>query len=305
MNKEARLDIRIENPDLLVMAGSRLYGTDTPTSDHDYRGFCIPPLEYIVGLNNFESKVIRCPDTVIYSITKFFQLLIKGDPIIYETLFVPERNIINRTEFGGTLLRNKSLFACKIFARRMIGYAESEWRKVTGVQLSPVVRIPTEDSIVEDIRQVFLPDKETMDHVLSILFANHPKIIKPATGKLGEKRKAQIENYGYCTSSASHTIRLLEQLKELMDTGRMTFPRPNAEYLLAIKIGKVPFVDVEKKYIECLADAQDAESGTELPPKPPINKIHKLYNEIISCALKEDQWLSKYYSDYANSWRSF
>jgi predicted nucleotidyltransferase len=78
------LQDKLDNPDLLVIAGSRLYGTNTPESDTDFRGFVTPPFEYLVGLNNFKHQIIREPDTVIYSITRFFQLLITGDPTTYE-----------------------------------------------------------------------------------------------------------------------------------------------------------------------------------------------------------------------------
>ena len=121
MNQEMSLSHSIDNPDFLVMAGSRLYGTQTPESDYDYRGFVVPPFEYLVGLARFDHKVMLKPDdTVIYSIKRFFELLISGNPTCYEILFAPERNIIERTDVGGTVLRSRSLFACKKFARRII-----------------------------------------------------------------------------------------------------------------------------------------------------------------------------------------
>jgi len=299
MNKEAELTRSIDNPDFLVMAGSRLYGTKTQESDHDYRGFTIPPFEYLAGLARFEQKVIREPDIVIYSLKRFFELLISGDPLCYEILFAPEPNIIERTDVGGTVLRNRSLFACKQFARRIGGYAESEWRKVTGTQLVPIKRTSNEDTVVENIRQVFHPGKESMDEIIRLLFMNHQMETRKTNRKLGAKRKKQIKLHGYCTSSACHTIRLLDQLKELMDTGNITFPCPRAELLLSIKQGELNLDEVSTLYEYAKLDANNAEKGSDLPDKPPVNQIHTLYNEIIADAVLSNPRAIIYKDRYA------
>ena len=44
---------------LLTRTGSHAYGTNTPESDEDYRGVCIPPPEYYLGLksiNEYNTK---------------------------------------------------------------------------------------------------------------------------------------------------------------------------------------------------------------------------------------------------------
>ena len=302
MTKERELDNKLNKPDFLVIAGSRMYGTDTVESDYDYRGFVVPPFEYLSGLSNFEHHIIRQPDTVIYSLKRFFELLILGDPTAYEILFAPEVNIIERSDVGGTILRNRELFACKRFARRISGYAQSEWRKVTGTQIVPIKRTPNEDEIVEDIRQVFHPRREEMDEIIRLLFLKHPREIRSARRKLGAKRKAQIEYYGYCTSSACHAIRLLGQLIELMNTGKLTFPRPNAVVLKSIKLGRLSLEKVSDIYHAILAESMDAESHTCLPDNAPIKRIKTLYNEIIAHALRTDYRVKIYEDSYIDRW---
>lgn len=51
MNPDKWLELRTI---YVVEAGSRAYGTNTPESDYDYRGACIPPKSYFFGLDNFE-----------------------------------------------------------------------------------------------------------------------------------------------------------------------------------------------------------------------------------------------------------
>lgn len=301
-NQEKELDQALDNPDLLMVAGSRLYGTSTPESDYDYRGFVVPPFEYLAGLGRFKHRVIREPDTIIYSLQRFIELLIAGDPLCYEILFAPEANIIERTDIGGVLLRNRELFACNRFARRISGYAQSEWRKVTGTQLVPVNRTSDEDEIVEDIRAVFHPPKEEMDEVLRLLFLQHPRETRPARRKLGAKRKAQIERYGYCTSSACHTIRLLGQLRELMQTGKLTFPRPQAKRLSMIKQGALSFERVSELYEEAKARADQAMENTILPDQPPIKQIRDMYHEIVAHSIRCDQRFVDYATRYTERW---
>jgi len=303
VTQERELEDKLEKPDLMILSGSRLYGTATHTSDYDYRGFTVPPFEYLAGLSNFEHRVIREPsDTVIYSIKRFFQLLISGDPVAYEILFAPETNIIERSDIGGVILRNRSLFACQRFARRIGGYSQSEWRKVTGTQLVPVARTPNEAEVIEDIRQMFRPQKEEMDEIIRLLFLQHPRETRPARRKLGAKRKAQIERHGYCTSSACHTIRLLSQLVELMDTGVMKFPCMNAELLLSIKQGKLSLGEVVTIYEELLNTAFQAGERTNLRQNPPVNKIKTIYNEIIAHTIITDERVKKYAERYVDTW---
>jgi hypothetical protein len=305
MRKENELTYCLDNPDLLIMAGSRLYGTNVEQSDYDYRGFIIPPFEYLIGLGKFEHHIIKIPDTVIYSLKRFFELLMLGDPTVYEILFAPESNIIERNNTGGTILHNRELFACKRFARRIGGYAQSEWRKVTGTQLVPIKRTSSEDEIIEDIRKVFHPQKEEMDEIVRLLLLQHPRETRPARRKLGAKRKAQIERYGYCTSSACHTIRLLGQLKELMDTGRLTFPRPDADMLSMIKNGELSLEEVSKIYEDSQNKATEAEKHTDLPDNAPINKIQDLYNGIIANTLLTNQRIKRLANTHSQRWEKW
>lgn len=302
MTQEDKLINAIDNPDFLVQAGSRLYGTNTPESDYDYRGFVVPPFEYLIGLDNFNHHITMEPDTVIYSIRRFFQLLILGDPVVYEILFAPDANIVERSSIGGVVLRSRKLFACKRFARRIGGYAQSEWRKVTGTQLVPIKRTSNEDEVVEDIRQVFHPQKEEMDEIIRLLFLKHDRETRQARRKLGAKRKDQIERHGYCTSSACHTIRLLGQLRELMQTGHITFPRPEAKRLSMIKRGELSFERVHEIYNDLQPKVARATEETRLPENAPIKHIRTLYHEIMAHSILTDRRADDYSKSYVDRW---
>ncbi len=62
-------------------------------------------------------------------------------------------------------------------------------------------------------------------------------------------RVADFEGEGVDWKALSHAIRITEQVLELSETGKLTFPRPNADFLLAVKKGKVPLEEANA-YLE-------------------------------------------------------
>ena len=180
------------------------------------------------------------------------------------------------------------LFASKRFYRRIMGYAESEWRKVKGVTLVPIKRTPTEDDVVSDIRNIFHPDRPEMDEVIRLLYLKHDRKEVSSSRKLGEKRKGQIERFGFCVSSASQSISLLGELVEFLRTGQITFPRQNADLLRDIKHGKVQYEHCERIWGEEKDAANDAMDRTKLPEQPDNKAIDELYNSILLDAITDD-----------------
>ena len=176
---------------------------------------------------------------------------------------------------------------------RVIGYSYSEWRKAFGQKLEIDKRTKTEDDVINDIRNLFAPDKEDMDEVIKILFSKHPRKIVAATRKLGAKRKEQMEKYGYCVSSATHSIRLLGQLYEILTEGKMTFPRPNADILKEIRTGKMSKDELEDIYNDILRQVEEAKLSTDLRLKPDENFVWDTYRNIIVDFFKDDEYCKK------------
>lgn len=68
------------------------------------------------------------------------------------------------------------------------------------------------------------------------------KKMKEATGKVGEKRRNYVKKFGYDIKFASHAIRLMHQLIELVDEGRVVYPIPEGpvrSVIMEIKLGKM------------------------------------------------------------------
>lgn len=98
-----------------------------------------------------------------------------------------------------------------------------------------------------------------------------------------------IDSYGDRTNAAaekdvdfkslSHAIRVYEQSIELLDTGKIVFPRPNVEYLLSVKHGKEELESVKERLKQL---------DQEVQTKIETSTIRKRTPELEAAA---DQWL--------------
>ena len=276
------------NSDLLVLSGSRLYGMSNSLSDHDYRGVILPPYEYLLNIKKFE--VIEFEDDYkVFSLKRFLKLVIKGDPSNTELLFSNKENIIKCSEIGKQILSLKEDLISNTVFGRIMGYSVGEWRKAMGTKAVIEKRTQTEDDLVNDIRNIFHPNKENMDNIIKILYSNRKLKIVPSMSGLGIKRKKDIEEYGFCRKSAAHSIRLVTQLTELLLTGNIIFPRPNAGLLLDIRNGKYSKEELEEIYNEVDNKAKEARNNSILPDKPNEKKIWKEYKNIVVNFLRNDK----------------
>lgn len=103
--------------------------------------------------------------------------------------------------------------------------------------------------------------------------------MKRLFGEKGQKnvhRAADEEKYGYDTKYAMHVIRLYGEAKELMETGRITLPRPNKDLLIDIRAGKYKLSDIRTMGRELEVEALQASDRSPLPAmtnRPAISKI--------------------------------
>ncbi len=119
---------------LKVYAGSYSYGTNVKDSDEDFRGVCIPPANYLLGLDKFEQKETKEPDSVIYSLHKFVSLALNNNPNILDSLFVQKNHIIFINEYGKELRDLRYDFLCKKVYKTYGGYAYSQLKKMVHVE---------------------------------------------------------------------------------------------------------------------------------------------------------------------------
>ena len=129
--------------------GSMAYGVSKDNSDIDLYAVTIPPKKevfphldgYIDGFGakpkKFEvfqkHRVIDGKqnfDITIYSIIKYFNLILDNNPNMIDSLFVPMSCITYSNQIGEILRANKELFLHKGCYKKFIGYAFSQFRKI-------------------------------------------------------------------------------------------------------------------------------------------------------------------------------
>jgi hypothetical protein len=119
-------------PLLIVIRGSHAYGTSLPTSDIDYAGVYIQPLEDILGFGYKEQINDDKNDTVIYEIKRFLELVQSNNPNILELLNSPEDCILYKDPVFDEILKHKSDFITKVCAKSFAGYAIQQIKKAKG-----------------------------------------------------------------------------------------------------------------------------------------------------------------------------
>jgi len=138
-----------------VIMGSVAYGVSNDSSDMDVYGFAIPPKDFVFpqlrgeipGFDDFSVKFEQYQqhhiidasalggkgreyDFTIYSIVKYFRLLMDNNPNIIDSLFVPENCVLHCTEIGDMLRQNRQLFLHKGCWAKFKGYAYGQMHKI-------------------------------------------------------------------------------------------------------------------------------------------------------------------------------
>lgn len=126
---------------LLALTGSRLYGIDNPESDYDYKGICIPPVQYFFGDSTFDQldsfvdpdclyPVITNTDSQIYNLKKYVHLALLNNPNILELLWVAPEHYVVRTGLADRLIALRELFLSTKVFYSFSGYAYAQIKKV-------------------------------------------------------------------------------------------------------------------------------------------------------------------------------
>jgi hypothetical protein len=95
----------------------------------------------------------------------------------------------------------------------------------------------------------------------------------------GHRALAAEKNEGIDWKAVSHAVRIARQAIELLETGAVVFPRPDAAELVAIKTGQRPYREVADE-IDALLPAVEAAAGrSTLPDKPDLEWIDAFVSE--------------------------
>lgn len=321
-------------PILRIQHGSHLYGTNTPTSDLDYKGVFLPAGRDILlqrvpkvidkGTGDQHSKNTKDDvDDQSYPLQKFLKMVTAGDTVGTELLFAPPSAIVLIEPEFELIRENKHLLLnkqCKGF----VGYCQRQAAKygIKGsrmaacrdlvVLLDHAVRergttaklVEIEDQLLqfcathEFSEIVNIPSQAGKDifHIdvvdRKVPYTNSIKnaldIFSKVYQNYGERARAAMDNEGIDWKAISHAIRVAGQAKELLLTGHITFPRPDASSLLAIKRGEFHYNEVEPVLEQMVEEVDEAARMSPLPAESDQAAIDELVLELHHLQLVQD-----------------
>lgn len=257
------------------------------------------------GEKNFTGEV----DEESYSLQRFLQLAAEGQTVSLDVLFAPEWAMVDEpgwewreiTENRDKLITKKS--------KAFIGYCYQQSAKygVKGSRVSAAREALAllESAIAAHGTQAKLAMIER-DMAKAVLLNEHMKIQfianptgtelphwevcgrkMPYTIRLGAAREiAQrlVDEYGQRALQAernegidwkalSHAVRVGRQAIELLNTGYVTFPLPDAAHILDIKLGRITYQEVAGEIEGLLELVESAAAASKLPDKPDLQWI--------------------------------
>jgi hypothetical protein len=234
-----------------TVAGSHLYGTNTPDSDVDERGVFLAPERYWLGfLDRVEQFEDKKQDKVLYDFRKFLKLTLDCNPNMVELLFVPEDKWLNSSYEWLHILENRDAFLSKKAKYTFSGYAHSQLNRLKNHKRWLGGFVPTD----KNEREAWELWKKNRN----------------------PKRFALEEKFGYDTKHASHLVRLMYEGQELLLSGFLTFPRPEADLLVRVREGLWSYDELMEKVGEFDKDFEKWYDESPLPHSPDRERVNNL-----------------------------
>lgn len=256
---------------LLVLGGSKAYGTDIETSDTDIRGVAVQTKEDILLGKDFEQVVDTDTDTVIYSLPKMLRLLREQNPNILEILFVRPEHVLFADRYGKMLLENRERLLTKNIFKTCGGYAREQLRRLDNKTARELSQEMQEAHILNSIKsardsfpkQYFSFDSDSINLYLDdavkeggldkeifmdVTLSHYPlrdylgmwnamnSILKDYN-KAGKRARSAYAR-GAINKHAMHLTRLLLLAERALRTGRFcTYMKEDHDLLMAIRRG--------------------------------------------------------------------
>lgn len=190
-----------DNTVYLTLMGSQAYGCATEDSDFDVYGFAMPPktlvFPHLAGeipgfgrqlkrFEQFSGEHLMDPDAAggkgreydvsIYSIVRYFQLVMEGNPNMVDSIFTHRTCVLHSTAIAEMVREKRKLFLSKKCWHTFRGYAFAQLGKMSS---------------------------------------------KNPVGK----RVAIREKYGYDVKFASHLVRLIQEVEQILAEGDIDLQR--------------------------------------------------------------------------------
>jgi len=296
-------------------SGSKLVGTNTKNSDTDYFGIFIPTkisillkedISVFTNNNNNKKNSKDDIDITIYSIHRFFNLLLKSETNAIDLLFSMFNNnniIMSNNKFLNLLKENYKYFLNKNM-KSFIGYSlnhtkkfgiKGERYKELSVFIKLIETIKTEKLSFKFIKSliktrnfnyikfnkseeyIFILGKQFSENIKTEYFKERLNILFKQFGD--RTKKASLSDTDF--KSLYHTLRIAYQAEELLLSNFIYFPSKKKDKLKEVKEGKISAEIIITEVEEILKRVDKLIITSKLPEFGNKNKTDKLLLELI------------------------
>jgi hypothetical protein len=285
-----------------ILCGSHLYGTNVEGSDKDYKVVFIPdPEDILLGRGRGRCEKGPEGDVEYMSLQQYLKLLCQGQTVALDMLFAPEACYEGQPEAEWFAIRRHGPSFLSRNCKAFVGYCRQQAGKYViklerfqalGKVVEKLQQAPAEARLLEHLEGLLdLVDTEphmewvthSAKHIMkevAHLSVCQTEVPITATIKLAlSTYQRKLDQYGERVRAAEdlgekdwksmyHAVRVGHQAIELMETGKLTFPRPERDLLLAIRQGKLPLKEVGETIEENLDKVQEAAEASSLPEEP-------------------------------------
>jgi len=288
----------------LTLSGSKAYGTDTPTSDTDIRGFFFSPFTSLIKLFNKDPDVIEDKDSdiVIYSFNKFVELLTACNPNVIEMLGTRNEDCYFVSDTAKYMRDNYDMFLSKRAYHTFNGYAFSQLRRLENALKNgekkdkfydSFAMIKNKEKEYNDILQksskfsYIQIDKGlivdgSISNVLIVdmikIFMDMHNIIKNYE-KVGHRNNKKTEDKLH--KHMMHLIRLYYMGIDILKYGEINTYRNERKFLLSIRNGMVNTNAIFAMVKDLKEEMEDAYKNSKLPEEADKKHINDWYCNVV------------------------
>lgn len=314
-------------------SGSHLYGLNTPESDIDYVSVFLPSAydvlslqkcEYINNSTKSSTEDRRNTkddiDDISYSLPRYLTLALGANPNLIEILFAPQKAVEVEDPIFTYIKENYNKFLSARVFDSFMGFAVSqrkklEYKKTRFTQLQTAIEFLEENKSDLIKNSSSFMSEETANYLNSILSHYKGKKSQCESFHKGlpfkviyEKLVHEYENYGwrlhtesfstlgYDTKFASHTIRLLHEGRQLLETGRLQFPITGKalDDIMSVKTAQVSLEDFYKLCTEYEDACRVASEKSLLPKSPDWKWANDYLVEVMTAYIRRERYEPKY-----------
>lgn len=280
-----------------LVFGSKLYGTNTETSDTDIKGIHIPSTRDILlskPRNNISSNTSdkhakntsEDVDYQSYSLLQFIEMGIKGETIVLDMIHAEDVNVNNvnpEYQYVWDFIRENRAKFYTVNMKAYMGYVNKQ-AAIYGIKGSRIANLREVIHVVESLNlNEFLRFKDVINLLPELTYCKHftdqngnlyyevlgvkyqstiymnnfYRGILKQLDKYGHRALEAEKNNGIDWKSLHHALRAGFQLLEIYKTNDLKYPLHKKDFLIKVKKGEIEFNRV-KATLEYVIDLVDS-----------------------------------------------